>query len=86
MDDWELLCRRIQSIVPHESPAFIDVLRVYFTKERVRQHNEDRLRALAQPVLSISAAREGNGASQASEDEAGTYMPTFASHYAARSC
>ncbi|KAL1974029.1 hypothetical protein VTN31DRAFT_5589 [Thermomyces dupontii] len=71
MDDWELLCCRIQCVVPHKSPAFNDALRIYFTKERVRQHNEDRLRALGQPVLSISAVHEGNWASQASEDEAG---------------
>ncbi|KAL1976684.1 hypothetical protein VTN31DRAFT_2966 [Thermomyces dupontii] len=69
MDNRELLCRRVQSVLPHDIPAFDDALRIYFTKERVRQHTVDRLGALGQPVLSISAVLEGNGAGQASEDE-----------------
>ena len=85
MDKWELLCRRIQPVVPHESPAFIDVLRVYFTKERVRQPNEDRLRALGQSVLLSRLCMRETGLAKPLRMRRETYMPTFASHYAARS-
>ncbi|EED12765.1 conserved hypothetical protein [Talaromyces stipitatus ATCC 10500] len=69
--DWELLCTRIQAMIPTEAVNFKDDIRLYSKKAEVREYNHKQLRDIGNPVLRILATHQGLKADKASTEEAG---------------
>jgi hypothetical protein len=68
---WELLCTRVQNqLAPREVESFQSALRLYYTKEEVRERNYYQLAALNRPVKKLLATHTGRSASKATTDEA----------------
>jgi ATP-dependent DNA helicase PIF1 len=58
-------------------PRFKDALRIYATKEKVREYNFAKLRDLNRPVLKINALHHGPRAEHASTEDAGNLEATL---------
>ncbi|OXV06635.1 hypothetical protein Egran_05597, partial [Elaphomyces granulatus] len=85
VEDWRLLSSRIQAnLPPTEIAQFKDAIRLYATKDEVRQLNHSRLRELGVPVIVIKDSHEGRGADKASTEDAGNLQAKFAVAIGAR--
>ena len=73
---WELLCTRVQNqLAPGEVDTFQSALRLYYTKEEVRERNYRQLAATSRPVKRLLSTHTGRNALKASADEADN-LPT----------
>jgi hypothetical protein len=77
IEDWKVLASRVQTQVPEDVPRFKDALRIYATREKVREYNFAKLRDLNRPVLKINALHHGPRAEHASTEDAGNLEATL---------
>ena len=78
VSSWELLSSRIQSeLSEHEIHSFRNALRIYSTKQRVKQYNYDHLVALNQPVVQVHAQHTGRNAENIGSEKAGNLVSKF---------
>ena len=70
-ESWELLCTRIENqLSPTEVLQFDMALWLYFTTNKVKRQNVDKLVAANQPVKKISILHQGPNAAKATKDKA----------------
>lgn len=75
---WNLLSNRVQArLTQSEVDRFRAALRVYSTKARVNEYNYEHMVHLDAPAIQVEAKNRGNGAGQASSDNAGNLSNRF---------
>ena len=69
---FELLSKRVAAVLSDQETAlFKDALRIYATREEVRQYNYDHLSKLNTPVIQAEAIHTGQGAKNAPSEQTG---------------